>query len=280
MIEIDVKSMVDNIRADLKKEIQGFVRPPHLATVLVGNDAPSEKYVANKIKLCMDLGVSFSVFRVKEENVKYELEPLLYRLSSDHTYHSILLQLPLPDGQDPTRFINQINPNKDVDGLTTENQGLLFQGQPTVPPCTPLGILEILRQIGVGVIGARVCVIGKSNLLGKPLAQMLSNMGATVFNCDSKTYNLDTLVGISDIVIPCTGHHGVVTPDMLKYNAIVIDAGISYKDGKMVGDFDPTELLTVNDIQYTPVPRGVGLMTTTMLIKNLLQCYKIQEGLI
>lgn len=290
MIKIDVVSIANKIREDIKQEVSELKNKPCLATVIVGEDKASERYVRNKTKLCEELGIQSLVCQLPEGSSKRSIMNKVRDLVRSANIHGVLIQLPLPKDIDSAEIIDLIPHYKDVDGLTIINQGKLFNNKDGIVPCTPLGIMAILDELDEDVRGKDVCVLGKSNLLGKPLSILLANRGATVTICNSNSENIIDKTYDADIVISCTGVHGLINPLDVKDGALVIDAGTSYIGGKLVGDFDVTEFEKRNentiffqmrdDLRYTPVPFGVGQMTTTMLAYNTVKCYKLQNGLI
>lgn len=270
------------IAADIKNELKGSVASlaaqgivPGLAAVLVGEDPPSQVYVSSKRRAAKSLGMKSRIHRVPETAAQSELEDLLSSLNEDPAIHGILLQLPLPKGLDPAAATEIIAPDKDVDCLTATSHGLLALGRPRFVPCTPLGVKVLLERIGTKVEGANVVVVGRSNLVGRPLSILLSlkasSANATVTLCHTGTTNLDDHTRHADILVVAAGTPRGVTGEMIKPGATVIDVGITRDEsGVLVGDVDfDSAVETAGAI--TPVPGGVGPMTVAMLMSNTVQ---------
>ena len=279
---IDGKSIAAAVRAELAAKAaslraRGIV--PGLAVVLVGDNPASVSYVTAKEKACAETGIASFPHHLPAGTTQTELLALVARLNADPAVHGILVQLPLPRGLDEDAVLLAIDPAKDVDGFHPENAGRLLLGQPTFLPCTPHGILVLLERSGVAVAGRHVVVVGRSNIVGKPVANLLLQRGAdaTVTVCHSHTPDLGAFTRQADILIVATGHPGTVTADMVKEGAVVIDVGVnrvpdaSRKRGyRLVGDVDFVAVLPKVSL-ITPVPGGVGPMTITMLLANTLQ---------
>jgi len=243
---------------------------PALAVVLVGDDAPSKIYIANKKKAADGVGIDSRDFIYPQGLGRAQLLELMGRLNRDPAVHGILLQLPLPDGLDADEAIAAIAPTKDVDGFHPENLGRLLAGSPTVVPCTPAGCLEILDHYGADLKGAEAVVVGRSVVVGKPLAQLLLARHATVTMCHTRTRDLAAHTRRADILCVAAGRAGVVTGGMVKEGAWVVDVGVNrLQSGKVVGDVD-FESVQRRARGVTPVPGGVGPMTVAMLMKNTL----------
>jgi methylenetetrahydrofolate dehydrogenase (NADP+)/methenyltetrahydrofolate cyclohydrolase len=250
---------------------------PTLAVVLVGDFAPSKVYVANKKRAAESVGIASRDLVHPEGLSQDALLRLLASLNADPSIHGILLQLPLPAGLDEDAAINAITPEKDVDGLHPVNLGNLLGGKPTVVPCTPAGCLEILDHYGVELKGADAVVLGRSRLVGKPLAQLLLGRHATVTTCHTRTRDLASHTRRADVLCVAAGTAGVVTGDMIKNGAVVIDVGINRLDsGRLVGDVD-FESASRKAGAITPVPGGVGPMTVAMLLRNTLRAAERQQ---
>ncbi len=251
---------------------------PMLAVVLVGAFAPSKLYVTTKKKAADSVGIASRDYLYPEGTTREALLTLLRSLNDDPAIHGILLQLPLPDGLDEDEAIATIAPDKDADGLHPTNLGYLLAGQPRVLPCTPAGCLEILDYYGCDLKGAEAVVIGRSRLVGKPLAQLLLARHATVTMCHTRTRDLAAHTRRADVLCVAAGRPGVVTGDMVKDGAWVIDVGINRLDtGKVVGDVDFASV-SPRAGAITPVPGGVGRMTVAMLLKNTLHAAERQAG--
>ena len=274
---LDGKSLRDKLLEDLKAEIDGFDEKPSLAVILVGNNPASQIYVNNKKKTAEKLGIVSNVFIYPED---VEVEVIINKideLNNDKNVHAILVQLPLPEHLDKNRIINRILPSKDVDCFTFENYGKLASGQePAVYPCTPNGVLLLLKEYGIDLDGKNVAVVGRSNLVGKPMGLLAMRENATVTFCHSHTKNLAKITKRADVIISATGHP-VIKSDMVKEGAVVIDVGI-FKDenGTLRGDVEFDEVSGVADF-ISPVPGGVGPMTIASLMLNTVKLYKKQK---
>lgn len=287
-ISIDGKLVSQSIREEIKKEtaslFASFSKVPKLAVILVGNNPASQTYVASKGKAAIECGFEYEDFILDENTSEKELIELVEKLNKDESINGILVQLPLPKHLNEEIVINTIIPEKDVDGFSPYNTGLIAIGEDCLKPCTPAGILELLKYYNISTVGKRVCVIGRSNIVGKPIALMLMQKGydATVTVCNSKTPNIIEETKRADIIIAALGKPEFLNGDMVKDNAVVIDVGINRikddtkkKGYRIVGDCD-FESLKEKCSYITPVPGGVGPMTITMLMKNTLQAFKAQ----
>lgn len=280
---IDGKAIAASIRHQLMAEVAAFRESttivPRLAAVLVGDDPASQVYVRNKELACAKIGMQSELFRLPATTTQSELLELVRRLNSDASVHGILVQLPLPKHIHETTVLDTVNPLKDVDCFHPENVGLMVQGRPRFRPCTPHGVQMLLRESGAVVDGAHVVVLGRSEIVGKPVAMMLvqkdETANATVTICHSRTQNLAEIVRSADIVIAAIGKAEFVTADMVKPGAVVIDVGINRVGDRLVGD---VAFETVKQVAsaITPVPGGVGPMTIAMLLKNTLTAARLQ----
>ena len=271
-IIIDGKVSAASCREKAAKKAESLKKSgimPQLAVVLVGNDPASQVYVRNKERACTAVGILSSVFRLPESITQAELEKTIKDLNEDGSIHGILVQLPLPNHLNEKRILSLIKPEKDVDGFHPINAGRLLLGDEGFTPCTPLGVMQLLSDYRIDPVGKRAVIIGRSNIVGKPLALLLLSANATVTVCHSKTKHLNEVCGEADILISAVGKAGFVTPDMVKKGAVVIDVGINRIDGHIVGDVSPE----VSDVAsyLTPVPGGVGPMTIAMLLNNTLR---------
>ena len=248
---------------------------PHLAVVLVGEDPASQIYVRNKERACEKLGIRSTVLRLAAECTQQELEDAVRTLSADPQVHGILVQLPLPRHLDAAAVIALIDPRKDVDGFTPVNAGRLLNGEKGFVACTPGGVMEILRHYDVPICGRSAVVVGRSNIVGKPMALLLLAENATVTVCHSRTRNLAQVTRGADILVAAVGKAGFITADMVKPGAVVVDVGINRVNGAVVGDVDFKSVSEVAGF-LTPVPGGVGQMTITMLLKNTLDAARMQ----
>lgn len=279
---IDGKSLAKQIQAEIKERVTQFVEQsnaaPVLAAVLVGDDPASHVYVRNKERACKRVGIDSQLHRMPSDSTTTDVLERVNELNSDPTVNGILVQLPLPDGVDTQRILDAVDPDKDVDAFHPTNVGLISQGRPRYLPCTPHGIIQILFRSGVHTTGKNVCVIGRSDIVGKPMAMMLaqktSGLGpemanATVTLCHSRTKNLEEIATRADILIAAIGQPNFVTANMIKPGAVVIDVGINRTDNGLVGDVDFEAACQIAS-QVTPVPGGVGPLTVTMLLENTL----------
>ncbi len=243
---------------------------PGLAVVLVGDDAASQIYVRNKAKACEDIGMHSEVFRYPAETSEADVLQKIDELNEDRHIHGILVQLPLPGHVDNKKVLEAISPHKDVDGFHKQNVGALVTGESDFPPCTPNGVMALLDHYQVPIEGSNAVVIGRSNIVGKPMALMLLARSATVTICTSKTRDLSQFTQIADIVVAAVGKAGLVTAGMIKDGAAVIDVGMNrLPSGKLAGDVAFDEVKEKAGY-LTPVPGGVGPMTITMLLANTL----------
>ena len=242
---------------------------PHLAVIVAGDNPASQVYVRNKEKACLRAGIRSTILRLPESCTQEKLESAVAALNADQGVHGILVQLPLPKGLDEARVLALIDPEKDVDGFHAMNTGKLMSGQPGFVPCTPLGVMKLLEAYNIPTCGRHAVVIGRSNIVGKPMAMLLLAADATVTVCHSKTENLADITRQADILVAAVGRANFVTGDMIKPGATVIDVGINRVDGALVGDVNAEEAAQ-KAAYLTPVPGGVGQMTIAMLLSNTL----------
>ena len=275
-VSLKVKESV-KVRAD---ELKKFGVEPTLAVVLVGEDKASQTYVRAKEKACNEYGIKSVAHRLSENTTQNELLALINVLNLDDSIHGILVQLPLPKHIDTNVVLAAIDPRKDVDGFHAVNVGKLVSGLDGFVPCTPLGVMEILKEYGIEVAGLNAVVIGRSNIVGKPMANLLLNASATVTVTHSKTKNLKEICKNADLIVAAIGKPFFLKADMIKDGAVVIDVGINrLDDGRLVGDVDFDEVAPKCSY-ITPVPGGVGPMTIAMLLNNTIlaaQAKKIKE---
>jgi methylenetetrahydrofolate dehydrogenase (NADP+)/methenyltetrahydrofolate cyclohydrolase len=277
-ILLDGKKIAAEIKLEVKNEVErlkakGIV--PGLATVLVGDDPASHIYVRNKVKDCEETGIFSEKIVLPVETSSHELLEIIDNLNQRKDIHGILVQLPLPSHIDEFEIINAIAPEKDVDGFHPVNQGLMLIGKEAIYPCTPAGIIEILKRYQISIEGKNAVVIGRSNIVGKPAAVLLLKENATVTVCHSKTRDLASITRNADILVVAVGKAKMINAEMVKEGAVVIDVGINRVDGKIVGDVDFESVVEVAGY-LTPVPGGVGLVTRAMLLKNTLEACKSQ----
>ncbi len=269
---IDGKALAAKMRARLKTQVDAFRAERGaeigLAVVLVGDDPASQVYVRNKIKACEEVGIRSYSYKLPEETSEEELASLLDELVKAKNVHGILVQLPLPKHLDERKILRLIPPAKDVDGFCAENLGNLAMNRETIVSCTPFGVMKMLEEYGIDPKGKRAVVLGRSNIVGKPMAMLLLNADATVTVCHSKTRNLNKICAEADILVVAIGKAKFVTADMVKEGAVVIDVGMDRdENGKLCGDVD-FEAVKNKAAFITPVPGGVGPMTITMLLYN------------
>lgn len=277
---IDGKKIAENLREELKKEILALKQKgtiPGLVVILVGENSASQVYVKNKERMAKEIGIDSQVVRLPVGTSQEELERVILKCNSNEKIHGILVQLPLPSQIDAKKIIELIHPEKDVDCFHPENLGRMMIGGARFLPCTPAGILALLERNEVSVEGKNVVIVGRSNIVGKPLAIMLINLGATVTVCNSKTKKLQEFCARADVLISATGRAGLITCDMVKSDAVVVDVGINRDDeGRLVGDVDFVHVCDrVSCI--TPVPGGVGPMTIVMLMRNTVRAAKLKD---
>jgi methylenetetrahydrofolate dehydrogenase (NADP+)/methenyltetrahydrofolate cyclohydrolase len=271
---IDGKTIAAELRASLKAEIEKSEAKPGLAVVLVGSDPASCIYVRNKIKACNELGIRSFSYEFSETATQAEVEELLDKLAQDDSVNGILLQLPLPKHLNAEAASLHIPFEKDVDGFSAQNLGLLLQNKAQVAACTPLGIMKLLEKEGINPAGKHAVILGRSETVGKPMALLLLNANATVTVCHSRTERLKDICLQADILVSAIGKAGFVTADMVKEGAVVIDVGINRdENGKLCGDVD-FENVKEKCSYITPVPGGVGPMTITMLLYNTYTKFK------
>ncbi|HRL22043.1 MAG TPA: bifunctional methylenetetrahydrofolate dehydrogenase/methenyltetrahydrofolate cyclohydrolase FolD [Alcaligenes sp.] len=280
---IDGKALSAQIKAQVAARVaelkQDHGLQPGLTVVLVGEDPASQVYVRNKSLACEAAGLKSDLIRLPGDTTEAELLALIVRLNQDDSVHGILVQLPLPDHMDEHKVIEAIAPEKDVDGFHISNAGLLLTGKPLFRPCTPYGVMKMLESEGVNLRGAEAVVVGASNIVGKPMALLLLAAGATVTLCNSKTRDLAAQTRRADVLVAAVGRPGIITGDMVKPGAVVIDVGINRgADGKLCGDVDFASASAVA-AAITPVPGGVGPMTIAMLLVNTLEAAERTAGI-
>ncbi len=275
------KEVAQKTREKLKEEVAELKEKginPKLAVIMVGDDSASQIYVRNKSKVCNEIGIEFDEYLLPEKTKQKELLELIEKLNDDKTINGILLQSPIPQHLDINEAFRTISPEKDVDGFHPTNVGKLVLGQDTFISCTPFGIMKIFEDYNINLEGKNAVVIGRSNIVGKPMSQCLLNKNATVTICHSRTKNLPEITKQADIVVAAIGKPCFVTADMVKEDAIVIDVGINRgEDGKIKGDVD-FENVKEKASYITPVPGGVGPMTIAMLMTNVVKAAKEQNN--
>jgi methylenetetrahydrofolate dehydrogenase (NADP+) / methenyltetrahydrofolate cyclohydrolase len=273
---MDGKALAERARGQVAEEVAALSRPVGLATVLVGDDPASAVYVRSKQKACREVGIEPFDHNLSADISQEDLLALVEQLNADDAVTGILVQLPLPEQIDEDRIIRSIKPIKDVDGFHPFSAGHLLQGSPTFVAATPAGIMEILREYGVELQGARAVVIGRSNIVGKPMALLLLAEHATVTICHSRTRDLPDVVREADVIVAAVGRPETVTADMVREGATVVDVGINRTDDGLVGDVSAG----VRDVAalLTPVPGGVGPMTIASLLRNTVRAARYQSG--
>lgn len=277
---IDGKNLAKEIRESLKIEAEklknkGIV--PHLAVIMVGDNDASKVYVRNKSRACEEIGIEFKEYLLPSTTKQSELLELIQKLNDDKNVNGILLQSPIPKPLNIQEAFNTILPEKDVDGFNPYNVGNLCIGQDGFIPCTPLGIMKMFEKYNIDIDGKKVAIIGRSNIVGKPMAQCMLSKNATVTICHSRTKELKKEVKDADIIIAAAGKQNIVTADMVKDGAVIIDVGMNRNsEGKLCGDVD-FENIKEKTSYITPVPGGVGPMTIAMLMSNVIKATKKQN---
>jgi methylenetetrahydrofolate dehydrogenase (NADP+)/methenyltetrahydrofolate cyclohydrolase len=275
---IDGKAVAARVRDQVRAEVESLPNPPGLATVLVGDDPASHVYVRRKREDSAEVGIRSFHHELGGDALQDDLAELLGTLNADPSVHGILLQLPLPAHLDQDALISMIDPAKDVDGLTPVNAGLLVQGRgEAMVPCTPAGVMELLKDVGDPLDGLDAVVLGRSILVGKPMAHLLLAANATVTQCHSHTQYLAATCRGADVLVAAAGSPGLVTADMVSPGATVIDVGMNRTDDGLVGDVDFDSVSQVAGA-ITPVPGGVGPMTRAMLLVNTLKAARLQRA--
>lgn len=279
---INGKEVAARVKAEVRNEVLRLKEKgidTGLAVVIVGNDPASRVYVNSKKKACEEVGINSYEYALPEETTQDELLKLVGELNADERVDGILVQLPLPKHIDENAIINAISPQKDVDAFHPFNVGRIMIGEYNFLPCTPAGVMELIKSAGIELSGKDCVVIGRSNIVGKPMAMLLLHKNATVTICHSKTRNLKEICSKADVVVAAVGRANFVTADMVKDGAVVIDVGINrLPDGKLCGDVD-FDGVKEKAGYITPVPGGVGPMTIAMLMKNTLASSKLKAGI-
>ena len=281
-IVLDGKMIGTEIRQKVKLEVQElrekYAIVPGLAVIIVGEDPASKIYVRNKQKACEEIGIHSEMITLPEQTEQTQLLEIIEKLNNDTRINGILVQLPLPQHINSKTILEAITPDKDVDGFHPVNAGKLFIGQEGLVPCTPYGIIKMLEMREIPIAGKHAVIIGRSNIVGKPMAMLLLARNATVTICHSKTQNLAAITRTADILVAAIGKANFVSRDMVKKGAVVIDVGINrLPSKKLAGDVDYEQVKEVASY-ITPVPGGVGPLTITMLLHNTVQATKIQHA--
>jgi methylenetetrahydrofolate dehydrogenase (NADP+)/methenyltetrahydrofolate cyclohydrolase len=273
---MDGKALSEEIQSKLKVEIKTCMIRPSVAVIQVGSNAASDIYVKNKEKVCNSIGVYFRLFKFDEDATELSIVNKIKELNNDDYVNGIMIQLPLPEKYNEKRLINTIANSKDVEGLTDINTGRLINGRKSIVPCAPLGIMTLLEKYEVDLTGKDVCIVGCGKLVGRPLSFLMQAKGATVTICNSKTVDLKKFTSRADIVVSATGVKHIIIGDMIKEDAIVIDAGVTVEDGIIYGDVD-FDSVSKKASLITPSKGGVGPMTIASLMKNITTCYNIRR---
>ena len=280
-VTMDGKALSAKVRSSILAETEELKKKgvtPGLAVIIVGNDPASEIYVRNKEKACAECGFYSEKYALPAETSQEELLGLIGQLNQSPQISGILCQLPVPDHISEEAVINAIDPKKDVDAFHPVNVGKIMVGNFDFVPCTPAGVMELIDEYQIDPKGKECVVVGRSNIVGKPMAMLLLHRHGTVTMCHSRTQHLDEVCRRADILVAAVGKAGFITPDMVKDGAVVIDVGINRNaEGKVCGDVEPAVMEKAS--YMTPVPGGAGPMTITMLMKNTLKAAKIQNGL-
>ena len=275
---LDGKTLAKKIRKELKLEVEELKQKgiiPKLAVIMVGDNSASQVYVRNKSRACEKVGIEFEEFLFDKDTLEEELINTIDNLNKDEKIHGILLQSPVPKHINIQKAFERISPSKDVDGFNAVNVGKLATGQDAFISCTPYGIVKILEEYGIETEGKNAVILGRSNIVGKPMIQCMLNKNATVTVCHSRTKNIEEITKNADILIAAIGKHKFVTENMVKTGAVVIDVGINrLEDGSLCGDVD-FENLCEKASYITPVPGGVGPMTIAMLLNNVVKAAKL-----
>ena len=270
---INVKEIIERKKIDLKEKIQNLKKQniqPKLVVIHANKDGASDVYISKKRKMCEELGILEEEYDFDENVKQEEILQLLNKLNNDSSVHGILVQLPIYSHLNTTEILEAISPKKDVDGFHPVNIGKVMQGVGGIAPCTPKGVMTILDELNIDIEGKNATVVGRSIIVGRPMASLLLNKGATVTTCHSKTKELKEHTKNADILVVAVGKPHLVTEDMVKDDAVVIDVGINRVDGKLIGDVD-TENVSKKARYISPVPGGVGLTTVYTLMENVIE---------
>ena len=276
MILLDGLKVASERNLKLKEEIEKYAptfgRVPSLSIILIGDNPASQSYVKGKGKACETVGIAHKLYHLSENVSEFEVVQLIEDLNENPNVDGILLQLPIPKHLDEEKLINLISKDKDADGFHVINQGNLYQKRKTIKPATPKGVMSLLETYQINVLGMNACVVGRSNIVGFPLARLLMDAGATITVCHTKTKDLRYHTRQADLIIAAAGRPKMITKDMVKEGAIVVDVGVNRVDGKLVGDVDFDDVKDVA-AYLTPVPKGVGPMTINALLENTFELY-------
>lgn len=280
---IDCVSIAEKIKSEVKADVETLQSVPHLAVIIVGEDPASQVYVRNKERVCGEVGIKSSIIRMPKDCTQDDLNWTIKKLNSDRSVHGILLQLPLPKHLDETIAIELIRPEKDVDGLHPMNAGLLSIGSDkAIVPCTPQAVMRVFKELDYDLTGKDVVILGRSNLFGKPMAQLVLQANGTPVICHSKSVNTAVKTSVSDVFIAAIGQPKMIDKEYVGFPAlgtpdVVIDVGINRTEDGLCGDVNTEEMMELCDY-ITPVPKGIGVLTVASLMKNVLKCFQIQGG--
>jgi len=274
---LDGKKTAENLMKKVAEDVASINEVITLTLILVGNNPASLVYVNNKQKACLDAGINVDGYFLENNATQKEVLKIIEDANSNDKVHGILVQLPLPSHLDEEVIINSIDPLKDIDGLTLTNQGKLFTGMDAIHPATPKGIMTLLQKYFIEISGKNVVVVGRSKLVGKPVAMLMLNKNATVTIAHSRTQNLKEVTKKADILVVAVGRPNFITADMVKKDAVVVDVGINKVEGKLVGDVKYSEVKEIASY-ITPVPKGVGPMTIASLLENIVLSYKLLKN--
>lgn len=273
---IDGKEIKKQLLDELKEEVSKLEIKPSLVVIQVGDNDASNVYIKQKAKMADYVGYDYKHIKLSEDVTTEEVVEIIDELNNDKKINGVMVQMPLPNHIDTELVQNAVIPSKDVDGLSDLNAGLLFHNKDALYSCTPYGVMELLKRYKIQVEGRHVVVVGRSNLVGKPMSMMLTNAGATVTLCHSKTVDLSKYTKDADILISCVGKANFITADMVKEDSVVIDVGITRSESGLCGDVKFDEVASKTKY-ITPVPGGVGPMTVAMLGSNVLKAYYMQQ---
>lgn len=266
------KELAQEMQVEIKTEIKGCMIRPSLAVIQIGDDDASNVYIKNKEKACQEVGIYFRHFKYDDDTPELSIINKIKELNNDEYVNGIIVQLPIPEKYNEKRILNTIINSKDVDGLTDINTGRLVNGKKTLVPCTPLGIMTLLKKYEIELEGKNVVIIGRSKLVGRPLSSLMLNENATVTICHSKTTDLTEYTKNADIIVVAAGVPKLLTGDMVKKGCVIVDVGINRLNSKLCGDVD-FDSVSKKAAYISPVPGGVGPMTIASLLSNVMTCY-------
>jgi len=278
MVVLDGKSIKSKILDELREEVNKMDEKPSFVVIQVGNNEASNVYIKQKAKMAEYVGYGYTHLKLDEDISEEELLKKISELNNDKDTHGIMVQMPLPEHINTNKIQNAVLPEKDIDGLSDMNAGMLFHGKDALFSCTPYGVMELLKRYNIEISGCHAVVVGRSNLVGKPMSTMLTNEGATVTLCHSKTKDLAKYTRNADILVVTVGKPKLITEDMVREGATVIDVGITRLETGLCGDVDYDNVCKKAEY-ITPVPGGVGPMTVAMLGMNVLKAYKMQKDM-